>query len=459
MQKIIFILFLLFPLLVNAQIGEMRVYTVAGSLTATALGDGGPATAASLSATEGIWLDGQCNIYLSDMGHSLIRKVDASTGIITTIAGTGGAGYSGDGGLATNATMGRPYGLYADPLGNVYFADVDNNRVRRIDAITGIITNFAGGGTSLGDGGPATNAQLNTPQNVYKDSIGNLYIGEIGRIRKVSAGTGNITTIAGTGTVGLSGDNGPATNAQISNGPSGMLLDASENLIFADRTNCRVRKVNRVTGIITTVAGTTPGYSGDGGLATNAQFKGIISFSIDCYGNLIVGDNNNNVIRKVDAVTGIVSTIAGDTSISATYTEGALATSTGMHPEFLYLDLSGNIYFTQWVEGSVRKIINYNPGKVNSTNMCGFTSVPELRNNNSDNVEIYPNPIYDLLNIDNIKTNSTYLLLSIVGAVIQQGTLKEGNNTISLQTIANGMYMLELTDDEGKKSVTKIIKQ
>ena len=182
MKRFLLILLLL-PVFANAQ---MLVYSVAGFYPyhSAPLGDGGPATAASLGPTEGVWTDDSSNVYLSSL-DGRVRKVSAKTGIITTIAGTGVNGYSGDGGPATNAQLFNPYGLYADSTGNVYFADNGNDVIRRVDATTGIITTIAGGGTSVGDGGPATNAKLVDAGNVYISKSGNIYIGEQARIRKI----------------------------------------------------------------------------------------------------------------------------------------------------------------------------------------------------------------------------------------------------------------------------------
>jgi sugar lactone lactonase YvrE len=433
----------------SAQTGDMRVYTVAFSTASTAtLGDGGPATAAQLEGCEGIWLDGECNIYISDIGNTRIRKVNAATGIITTIAGTGMVGFAGDGGPATSATMNQPYGLYADVTGTVYFADMNNNRIRKIDAVTGIISTIAGGGTSLSDGGQATNAQLNAPDNVYLDNVGNIYIGQKGSIKKVNT-AGIITTIAGNGTVGLSGDGGPATNALIHTA-STILMDGFGNLIFADRGDSRIRKIAAATGIISTITGSTTGYSGDGGLATNAQVDNPISFVIDQYGNLVIGDNSNNVMRKVDAATGIITTIAGDTSSSATTVEGALATSTDMHPEFMYLDLSGNIYYTQWIAGTVRKINRYNPGLPNGGNMCGFTEVTTVMNSN-DTIEIYPNPATNELNMKTgDRFNSVTIANSLGQVFIRQKIVSEQTN-INIRRLPKGMYFITASGNNGSK--------
>ena len=215
-------------------------------------------------------VDASGNLYIADTGNNRIRKVSA-TGIITTVAGNGSAGYSGDGGPATSAQLDGPEGVAVDGSGNLYIADTCNNRIRKVSA-TGIITTVAGNGSAgySGDGGPATSAQLSLPAGVAVDGSGNLYIADSGnnRIRKVSA-TGIITTVAGNGSPGYSGDGGPATSAQL-NQPAGVAVDASGNLYIADSSNNRIRKVS-ATGIITTVAGNGfDGYSGDGGPATSA---------------------------------------------------------------------------------------------------------------------------------------------------------------------------------------------
>lgn len=447
------------PVLSLAQTSNMRVYTVAGNDTATFYGDGGPATNASLSATEGIWFDNNCNLYISDMEHSRVRKVDGLTGIITTIAGTGNGGNSGDGGPATNAQIAGPYGLYADVNGNVYFADYSNNNVRRVDGATGTITTFAGGGSSSTDGIPVTASALNQPHNVYGDAAGNIYIAEVGRIRKVDATTHIITTIAGTGVGGYSGDGGPATTAQIGAGVAGMVFDADDNLIIADRNNSRIRKIDAHTGIITTIAGTnTFGYSGDGGPATNAELRGPISICIDRYNNLVIGDNVNNLIRKVDASTGIITTIAGvGMNATGSTAEGALATTAEIHPEFLYLDLSGNIYYSNY-GAKVRKVVGYNPGIVDGGNTCGKAGISDLTNN--DVAEIFPNPTAEKITIRAANNKITRVTItSLAGKALYQHAYNASEIQIDVSRLPPGMYLLELEDENGQRVVRKVVKE
>ena len=206
-------------------------------------------------------------LYISDPWNHRIRMVDMETGIITTVAGTGTDDYNGDDQPATDAMLKEPFSVYVDTDGNMYIGDSGNHRVRKVDGETGIITTFAGTGTGdyNGDDQPATSAQLNRPRAVYGDANGNIYIADFdnSRIRKVDGATGMITTVAGTGTAGYNGDDQPATSAQLTR-PDGVFVDASENIYISDSENHRIRRVDGETGTITTVAGTgTRGYNGE----------------------------------------------------------------------------------------------------------------------------------------------------------------------------------------------------
>jgi hypothetical protein len=265
-----------------------------------------------------IVFDAAGNLYLAETGNHVIRKIDL-TGNITTIAGTGTQGFSGDAGPATSATLDSPQGLALDTVdnaSNLYIADTHNHRIRRLNLITGIITAIAGGATPgfSGDNALATSAQLNLPTALALDAAGNLYLADTGnhRIRKITAATGIITTIAGTGTQGFSGDSGLATSAAIDS-PTGLVLDAQNNLYLADTHNHCIRKITAATGIITTIAGTgAPGFSGDTAIATTANLALPHGLTIDANGNLYLADTANHRIRRIDATTGIITTAAGD---------------------------------------------------------------------------------------------------------------------------------------------------
>ena len=276
------------------------ITNVAGTCTVSGYsGDGGLATNAELSFPAGVAVDGVGNIYIADTTNYRIRKVAAGTNVITTIAGDGTLGYSGDGGLAIYAEAGRPLAVAVDSKGNVYFADAYSNRIREVNASSGVISTVAGGGTG-GDGGPAIAASLYLPGAVAIDNAGNLYILDQNNavVRKVTAATGIITTVAGNNVWGFSGDGGPATKAQIADA-LGITVDAAGSLYIADTFNARIRRVTPA-GIITTIAGNgTQAFSGDGGPATTAALDAPQGLVADSKGNLYIADTANNRIRKV----------------------------------------------------------------------------------------------------------------------------------------------------------------
>ncbi|MFD5714573.1 RICIN domain-containing protein [Streptomyces pharetrae] len=278
-----------------------RIRTVAGTGTAGFGGDQGPALSAQLDGPREVAVDRAGNLYIADSENHRIRKVTAD-GQIGTVAGTGTAGFSGDDGPSVAAELNCPYGIAVDSTGNLYIADTDNHRIRQITP-DGKIRTVAGTGTPgfSGDGGAATAAQLNTPYGVAVDGAGNLYItdAENHRVRRV-AGDGTISTVAGTGTDGFSGDGGPATSAQL-DFPLGVVAVTTGALYVSDHNNHRVRRVAG-DGTISTVAGTgTDGFSGDGGPATSAQLNYPFGLAVDCVGALYIADYVNNRIRKVAA--------------------------------------------------------------------------------------------------------------------------------------------------------------
>ncbi len=265
-------------------------------------GDGGQAAAAEIHLPQGVALDGAGNLYIADRNNHRVRRVDTA-GVITTVAGTGANSYGGDSGQAAAAQINAPSGVAADASGNLYIADTLNSRIRKVDAATGIISTVAGTGANSygGDGGAATSAQIQYPYGVAVDGAGNLYIADTfnNRIRKVDAATGIISTVAGTGANSYGGDGGAATAAHMDN-PYGVALDGLGNLYIADTNNHRVRKID-TAGVITTVAGTAGpgGYSGDGGAATAAELNTPRSMALDGLGNLYIADANNHRVRKV----------------------------------------------------------------------------------------------------------------------------------------------------------------
>jgi DNA-binding beta-propeller fold protein YncE len=279
-------------------------------------GDGGPAERALLNGPFDVGFDSDGNLYFSDTFNHRIRRVDARTGIITTCAGSGEAGYAGDGGPAARAKLNEPYGIAIDTAANVYIADRHNHCVRRVDSASGVITTLAGNGASgfSGDGGAASRAGMVEPNGLALDPAqARLFIADVAdnRVRVVNLASGTISTFAGTGTAEHSGDGGPATAAGI-HGARAVKVAADGTVYILERQGSTLRAVDPRTGIITTIAGTgTRGYGGDGGPAIAATFDAPKELAIDREGNLLIVDTENHAIRQVDIRSGTVIAIAG----------------------------------------------------------------------------------------------------------------------------------------------------
>ena len=279
-------------------------------------GDGGPAAAARLDQPFDVAIDAQGNVLLSDTFNHRIRKIDRRTGIITTVAGSGTPGFSGDGALATAAQLNEPYGVVVDPAGNLYLADRLNQRVRRVDARSGVISTIAGNGsrTYSGDGGPGAQAGLVEPNGVALDADGRtLFIADVAghRIRKVDLSTQTISTFAGTGVGRHEGDGGPAARCSIW-GARAVEVGPDGTVYILEREGNTLRAVDPRSGLISTIAGTgRKGYSGDGGPAREATFNGPKELAVDRAGNLYIVDTENHAIRFIDHASGTIRTLAG----------------------------------------------------------------------------------------------------------------------------------------------------
>jgi sugar lactone lactonase YvrE len=300
------------------------------------------------------------NVFIADSENNRIRMVTKSTGIITTVAGNGVQGYSGDGGLATSAQLSYPYGVAIDASGNIYISDLSNFRIRMVTKSTGIITTVAGSGVYgySGDGGQATSASLIYIHDVATDAWGNIYFADSIRIRMVTKSTGIVTTVAGAEGQGYSGDGGQATEAILYN-PRGVTVDTSGNIFFADSSDYRIRMVTKSTGIITTVAGIAHNYnpySGDGGLATAAHLNSPIGLAVDVSGNIFIADAGNSRIRMVTKRTGVITTVAGN-GVQDYSGDGGLATSASFKfPYGVALDATGNVYIADTSNGRIRMV-------------------------------------------------------------------------------------------------------
>jgi sugar lactone lactonase YvrE len=348
-KRILFTLLLLEPVFTKAQI----ITTIAGNGIMGYSGDGILATTAELYQPGGLAADKSGNIYIADISNNRIRRV-SPTGIITTIAGTGVPDYTGDGGLATAATLNAPSGIAIDDSGNIFIADSYNNCIRKVNTL-GLITTIVGtgfdAGTSWGaysgDGGPATAADLWFPLRVAIDAGENIYVVDVrnNRIRRVDS-AGIINTIIGDGTSGFYGDGGPATLAKISQ-PVGIAIDTIGNIYFSDEGNNRIRKVT-ADGVINTIAGNgTAGFSGDGTTATSAEFNVPNEVAIDGAGNIYISDTHNERIRKIE-ISGIINTIAGD-GTGGYAGDGGPATASELYwPSGLAFDSYGDMYISDF---------------------------------------------------------------------------------------------------------------
>jgi len=368
MRTIILLLAFSFTNFTEAQ--YQAIYTTAGNDTSGYTGDFGLATSAQLNSPSGIAVDGSGNQFIADYGNHCIRNVAANTGIITTVAGTGTPGFSGDGGAATSAELYFPTGIAVDSKGNIYVADFRNYRIRKINSVTGIITTVAGCGKIgySGDGGQATLAEI-SPTGVALDAAGNIYVADNlnSRIRAVNASTGVITTIAGNGTKGYSGDNGPATSAELFN-PWSVALDISGNIYVGDLNNHVVREIMKSSGKIVTVAGNVKltGFSGDGGPATNASLS-VYGIAVDSSGNIYISDFANSRIRKVTASSGIISTIAGNGSFGFYGNRIGAILAEINSPHGLAVDGIGNLFIADLGNNIIRKISGILLNKSSST--------------------------------------------------------------------------------------------
>jgi len=386
------------------------IVTVAGNGEDGFSGDFGPAVDASLSRPDRIAIDGDGNLFIADTGNNRVRRVDSSTGVITTVAGNGNKGFHMvDGRVATLASLDGPTGLVVDPNGNLFFADTFNNRILRVDGAAGIISIVAGNGERAfsGDGGKGTEASLNRPQGVAVDAVGNMYIADTDnhRVRHLNSVTGTIETIAGNGENSFSGDGGPATTATLSN-PRGVAVDGQGNvfvsvggaadlfspfgirrvdgftgtitsvssgadrwwgvayivhdgdsLLFDNGQYNQVQRLDLATGNVTIAAGSLgSGFSGDGGAATNARLNFLRGIAIDYDGNLFIADRYNHRIRRVDATTGVITTVVGTGEPGFAGDGGPAEEARLAFPDAVSVDASGNLYIADLYNNRIRAV-------------------------------------------------------------------------------------------------------
>ena len=409
-------------------------------------GEGFPATNAEICLPANMNCDAAGNVYIADYQNNRVRKYSPSTGLLTTVAGSGiggyDDGYSGDGGPATAANMYNPYGVAVDGAGNIYVADLNNARIRKVNT-SGIITTIAGTGVSgySGNHSAATGAELGGPAGLALDNAGNLYMADVYNncIRKID-NAGIITTVAGNTFAGYASDNVAATATPL-NTPLDVAVDANNNLYIADNGNNRIRKVD-TAGIITTVAGgNTAGYSGDNGPATAAQLRGPNSIKTDAYGDIFFTDGGNQCVRMINAA-GYISTIAGTTATGFSGDGGPAIAASFNGADGLAVDNAGNVYIA---DGN-----NYRVRKVQLPNL----SVPVVSNLNR--VAAFPNPTNGPVNIINAQ-GCDYLLYDEAGRQVLGGRVQSARETFDLKGRASGLYTLQVSNTLGDKKTIRII--
>lgn len=414
------------------------INTIAGNGSPGYSGDGIPAISSQLKLPSDVAIDVSGNIYIADFFNCRIRRVNSS-GIITTIAGNGVGGYSGDGGIAQAAQINAPAGIAIDASGNIYIADTYNHRVRKINT-SGIISTIAGNGVMGygGDGGPALNCSFNYPWSVKIDASGNIYIADTGnqRVRKIDP-SGIITTIAGNGTTGFSGDGFIGTLAQL-NSPQGVAVDATGNVFISDKFNNRIRKVSP-TGIITTIAGTGfQGYWGDGMNATNAHLYNPVGIATDGIGNVYFADYLNNRIRMIN-LAGVINTVVGS-GIPGFFGDGGLATTAQIYQPFgLGVDAAGNIWAADTYNHRIRYVSN-------------VLSIDNL--NNAFEISIYPNPSKDYICFE-LKKKSHIQIVNLIGEKIFNEILNEGDQRLDFSHYKGGIYFISISEFEANRYLVK----
>ena len=341
--------------------GNWRISTAAGTGALGNAGDGAKAADAALNNPFDVAFDTAGDMFFTDTFNHSVRRVDAATGIITTVAGTGTAGYSGDGGKATAATLNQPYGITLDRAGNIYVADRLNACIRKITARGGTIETFAGNGRKgfAGDAGPATSASFVEPNGVALDCEKKwLFITDVAdnRVRKVDLRTEMITTFAGTGEAAHTGDGGQASRAAIF-GARAVAVAADSTIYVLERQGSTLRRIDPATGIITTIAGTGGhGYAGDNGPAAAAVFDRPKEMCLDAGNNIYIVDTENQAIRRIDARTGTVTTIAGTGKLGP-YGDGGPATLAQLaRPHGIAQGADGALYIGDTENNRIRRL-------------------------------------------------------------------------------------------------------
>jgi len=407
---------------------SQTITTIAGTGSSGFSGDGGPATTAQLNLPFNLAFDKSDNLFIADTYNNSIRKIDSKSGIISTVVGTADKKQISE--------LKTPTGLTFDNYNNLFIADLANLRIRKVNLDTGSSITLVGKKSETEF--PNINADLGGPFNVVFDKKGNLYISNNSdsRVSKVDFSTGIVTTIAGTRETGYSGDSKAAKIAQLAN-PTGLALDSKGNLYIADTGNERIRKVNLSTGIITTVAGTGErGFTKDGGLAIYAQLANPLGLAVDERGDLFFVDRGNNLIRKINTTTGIISTIAG-TGEAGFSGDGELARNAQLaNPTGLAFNNEGDLFVVDRGNNRIRRISGLS------------SSIEEVEFVLEENVLVYPNPSTDKITIE-LKNNVQLKSFSLIDIAGNKSKVQLTENILNVSKLPRGIYVLRLETSKG----------
>lgn len=425
-----------------------RIYTYAGNGFSGFSGDGSNASGASLWAPIDVIVDAAANVYVSDHLNYRVRKINAG-GLITTIAGNGSFGSNGNGSIGTSATI-VPRCLALDKIGNLYISDDASNVIRKVDNL-GIIHAFAGNSLAgyAGDGQQASAARFLAPSGIAIDKNGNMFVADMGNhvVRKISA-AGIVSTVVGNHLMGFSGNDGPATAASLDS-PYAVAVDRWGALYISDYGNNVVRKVD-TDNVIRAFAGKhgVYGYAGDNALDTAALLNGPRGLAVDSLGNVFIADANNNVVRKVNYATGIISTVAGNGTYGFGGDLGYAVGANLFNPYGLAVDAQGSIYIADANNERIRK--TYYP-TVSVTNIAGGSSIG-----------VYPNPAFTSVTVTGLAAQDNVALFDVTGRQVTTSFIaaSQAPQSFSISSLEAGLYLIRVTDANGAaKANIRLIKE
>jgi len=430
------------------------ITTCVGNGTVGYGGDGGAATNCQLTYPLGLLLDNNGNLLICH--QNFVRIIDLATGSVSAVAGNDTARTAGDGRPATAAQLVNPYAVCSDANGNLFVTSWNNYTVREIYGASDTIRDFAGidrvGGSS-GDGGPATAAELGAPFGISIDTMRKyIYIADEYnyRVRRIDMATNIISDFAGTGVNGYSGDGSLATNANFSR-TTGVSVDRDGNVYIGDWDNGRIRKVDIATNIVTTIAGNgVIGYSGDGGPATGAMISKPSAICFDRCGNLYFTDEDSSIVRLIDASTQIITTIAGNGIAGFSGDGGPASAASFNHPDGICIDTAGNLYIADYYNQRVRKMT--------VSIMCDIALSTNIAKKESG-IGLYPNPTTTQLTVTTPNTVKEVTISNLIGQTIFTRLYDQETAEINTSGLPPGVYLVRVSDGNGNTEVQKILKE